>query len=102
MFSAPPSIVLLAFPNMQLLDVTGPLQVFASANELVAQRGLDELYSPRVVAAEAGPVTSSSGLAVLAGSLRSVKAPVDTLIVPGGWGIRQASADQRLIRSVDR
>ncbi|MGF6963638.1 transcriptional regulator GlxA family with amidase domain [Paraburkholderia sp. WC7.3g] len=102
MSSAPRSIVLLAFPNMQLLDVSGPLQAFASANELVAQRGLDKLYAPRVVAAEAGPVTSSSGLAVIAGSLRSVKAPVDTLIVPGGWGIRDASADQRLIRWTQR
>lgn len=100
--SALRSIVLLAFPNMQLLDISGPLQVFASANELVAQRGLDPLYAPRVVAAVAGPVTSSSGLAVLAGSLRSAKAPLDTLIVPGGWGIREAAADQRLIRWTQR
>ncbi|MBB5425818.1 GlxA family transcriptional regulator [Paraburkholderia atlantica] len=102
MSSAPRFIVLLAFPNMQLLDISGPLQVFASANELVGQRGLGKLYAPRVVAAEAGPVTSSSGLAVLAASLRSVKTPLDTLIVPGGRGVRQASADQRLIRWTQR
>jgi hypothetical protein len=55
------SILLLAFPDVQLLDVSGPLQVFASANELAAQQRLAEPYAPRVVAAEAGLVTSSSG-----------------------------------------
>ncbi|HZF35935.1 MAG TPA: GlxA family transcriptional regulator, partial [Candidatus Angelobacter sp.] len=31
----PLRIELLAFPDVQLLDVAGPLQVFASANDLV-------------------------------------------------------------------
>ena len=31
-------IDVLAFPAVQLLDVTGPVQVFASANDLVAGR----------------------------------------------------------------
>jgi hypothetical protein len=29
---APHNILMLAFPNSQLLDVTGPLQMFAAAN----------------------------------------------------------------------
>jgi transcriptional regulator GlxA family with amidase domain len=85
-----------------LLDVCGPLQVFASANELAAQRGLEQPYAPRVVAAEARIVNSSSGLALLAGSMRSVKAPIDTLIVPGGPGVCAASADARLIQWTQR
>ena len=32
-------IDVLAFPAVQLLDVTGPVQVFASANDLVAGSG---------------------------------------------------------------
>ena len=31
-------IEVLTFPAVQLLDVTGPVQVFASANDLVAKR----------------------------------------------------------------
>jgi len=92
------SILVVAFPDVQLLDVSGPLQVFASANELAVQKGLAEPYTPQVVAAEAGPVTSSSGLALLTRSMRSVKGHVDTLIVPGGRGVCAAAADARLTR----
>ncbi|CAM4051236.1 AraC family transcriptional regulator [Bordetella tumbae] len=90
------SILLLAFPDVQLLDVSGPLQVFASANELLAARGLARPYAPRVVSADAGLVTSSSGLALQSHSLRTVKGPIDTLVVPGGRGVCAASADTRL------
>jgi hypothetical protein len=41
-WSSPPSVrvvELLAFPLVQLLDVTGPFQVFASANDLVLEAG---------------------------------------------------------------
>ena len=38
-------IELLAFPDLQLLDVAGPLQVFASANERAAERGLALAYN---------------------------------------------------------
>jgi len=102
MSGAPRSILLLAFPDVQLLDVCGPLQVFACANELAVQRGFGEPYAPRVVAAAGGLLTTSSGLALLAGSIQSVKGPVDTLIIPGGRGVSAASADARLIRWTQR
>jgi transcriptional regulator GlxA family with amidase domain len=98
----PRPILLLAFPDVQLLDVCGPLQVFASANELAAQRGLDSPYAPRVIAAESGLVTSASGLALLADSIRSVKGPIDTLLIPGGRGVLAAAADTRLTRWTQR
>ncbi|CAM3925303.1 GlxA family transcriptional regulator [Bordetella muralis] len=96
------SILLLAFPDVQLLDVSGPLQVFASANELLAARGLARPYAPRVVSADPGLVTSSSGLALLSHSLRTVKGPIDTLVVPGGRGVHAASADARLTNWIRR
>ncbi|KAB0663158.1 GlxA family transcriptional regulator, partial [Burkholderia territorii] len=88
--AAPRSIVVLAFPRAQLLDVTGPLQVFASVNELALERGRPAPYAPRVVAAEAGPVETSSGVVVMADSLRSAGRP-DTVIVAGGKGVHAAS-----------
>lgn len=92
------SVVLVVFPDVQLLDVSGPLQVFASANELAVQRGLTAPYASRVVAAEAGLVTTSSGLTLLSKSINSVKGCIDTLIVPGGRGVSLASANVRLTR----
>ncbi|KVF11681.1 MULTISPECIES: GlxA family transcriptional regulator [Burkholderia] len=98
--AAPRSILVLAFPRAQLLDVSGPLQVFASVNELAQERGQPAPYAPRVVAAEAGPVETSSGLVVMAESLRSAARHPDTLIVAGGKGVHAASRDARLVRWV--
>lgn len=87
----------LAFPGVQLLDVTGPLQVFASANDRARGRGEPPPYSLRVVAAAAGPVASSSGLALMAEALPAIDEPVDTLIVPGGEGTWTAYRDAGLV-----
>ena len=62
----PKTIRVLAFANVQLLDVTGPLQVFASANDIARQKGLPPPYAPTVIASGGGAVMSSAGLALLA------------------------------------
>ena len=98
--AVPRSILILAFPRAQLLDVTGPLQVFASVNELALERGQPAPYAPRVVAADAGPIETSSGLVVMAQSLRSAARRPDTVIVAGGKGVHAASQDARLVRWV--
>ncbi|KVS16686.1 GlxA family transcriptional regulator [Burkholderia multivorans] len=100
--SSPRPILILAFPRAQLLDVSGPLQVFASVNELALERGRPAPYVPRIVAADAGPVETSSGVAVVADSLRSAARGIDTLIVAGGKGVHAALRDARLVRWVRR
>ncbi|MXN74877.1 helix-turn-helix domain-containing protein [Burkholderia sp. 4701] len=102
MSTAPRSILVLAFPDAQLLDVTGPLQVFASVNELANERGQPAPYAPRVVAAQAGPVATSAGLVVMADALRAGGRPADTVIVAGGQGVHAASRDPRLVRWIRR
>jgi transcriptional regulator GlxA family with amidase domain len=92
------SILLLAFPDVQLLDVSGPMQVFASANELALQQGFAQPYAPRVVSAQGGLVATSSRLALQTDPIRSVTRVIDTLIIPGGRGVCAAAADVRLTR----
>ncbi|WP_155911960.1 GlxA family transcriptional regulator [Methylobacterium sp. 77] len=92
--SHPPlDVVILAYPAVQLLDVAGPLQVFATANDLSADAGRPAPYRVRIVAERAGAVTTSSGLALVAEGLIAESDPVDTLIVAGGRGV-QALLDQ--------
>lgn len=91
----PKTIHVLAFANVQLLDVTGPLQVFASANDIAGHKGLQPPYAPSVIAADGGAVLSSAGLAVLAEPLP--KQASDTVIVAGGWGVYAAAEDQALV-----
>jgi transcriptional regulator GlxA family with amidase domain len=91
-------IHILAFPNVQLLDVTGPLQVFASANVHAAEQGLPAPYSPSVIARENGSVESSAGLGLHSHPLP--EGASDTLIVAGGWGVHVALQDQDLLHWV--
>ncbi len=88
---------ILAFDNAQVLDVTGPLQVFASTNDLARQRGLPLPYAVSVIAAQAAPVMTSAGLALLAEPLPSADTPGDTLVIAGGWGVYGAAEDPALV-----
>jgi transcriptional regulator GlxA family with amidase domain len=93
-------IELLAYQAVQLLDVTGPLQVFASANDLATEAGGTPPYALRVVARGRRDVTTSAGLQIAAGSLPRIGAALDTLIVAGGPGVDAAAADAVLVKWV--
>jgi transcriptional regulator GlxA family with amidase domain len=93
------TIDILIFPDFQLLDAAGPITAFEAAGRVPAGneasfRNPPSAYRLRVVAREAGPVTSSSGVQMVAAQWNKDwdAAAVDTLIVAGGWGTRAASA----------
>lgn len=75
------TIAILAMPGVQLLDVSGPLDVFAEAN-LQAGRAVYRLV---VLALTQGPVVSSSGARLLPDQVigRGPEDPIDTLLVAG-------------------
>jgi transcriptional regulator GlxA family with amidase domain len=100
-------IEILAYPSVQLLDVAGPLQVFATTNELVtktrgAAAGKMPPYVLRVVAQGGQSVTASAGLGLAAGPLPPVDAPLDTLMIAGGPGVEAAASDPALVDWVRR
>jgi len=91
------SVEVLAFPDVQLLDVSGPFQVFATANALAQQAGETPPYILKLVSQTAGPIVSSSGLALVAESLPAATQPLDTLIIAGGPGVNAAYRDPDLV-----
>ena len=93
-------IELLAYPAVQVLDVTGPMQVFATANEHVVQDGGTPPYVLRVVARGGNSVVASSGLGLAAQSLPRMGAALDTLVIAGGPGVEKAAADPVLVEWV--
>jgi transcriptional regulator GlxA family with amidase domain len=96
--NAPRVIELLAFPSVQLLDVAGPLQVFASANEMAANGpGRPTPYVLRVVAHGGANVMTSSGLGLAAEPVPPPDTVPDTLIIAGGPGVEQAALDIVLV-----
>lgn len=93
----------LVFPGFQLLDATGPAQVFASANDEAAEAGQPKPYRVQLVSAVGGPVLSSAGVEVLARPLPSAAAlRGSTLVVAGGAGVAQAVRDAALIAWIAR
>jgi transcriptional regulator GlxA family with amidase domain len=100
--ATPRRVVILAYDGMQALDVTGPHEVFAGATSvLAAASGSRGGYDVTVGALTAGPVRSESGLTIVAGAVDRTR-PVDTLIVPGGSGVRKAAADPAIVTAVRR
>lgn len=93
-------IVILAYPGVQSLDVTGPLEVFAGAERLIRQSASAERgYQVQVLSADGAPLATSSGLTFVPhGSLAEAPEGIDTLILAGGPGQSVAGEDEELIQ----
>jgi transcriptional regulator GlxA family with amidase domain len=73
-------IAVLALPGAQLLDISGPLDVFAQANVEAAE----EVYILRIVACESGVIRCSSGARLIPDYMAGdVVERIDTLLVAG-------------------
>jgi transcriptional regulator GlxA family with amidase domain len=86
-------VVVVAFPGVQILDVTGPAEVFSLADRLGGPA-----YTIELVAAGASPIASSGGLRLLPDrQLATCRGLIDTLVVAGGAGVEAAESDERLV-----
>lgn len=92
-------IACLSFAEVMSLDVTGPLQVFASANVQRQRQGLPPCYELHLLGPEAGPVKTSAGFALVAErAWKDVDpASLDTLLVPGGMEMITPCTDTALL-----
>jgi transcriptional regulator GlxA family with amidase domain len=93
-------IDVLAFPAVQLLDVTGPVQVFATANDFIEVAGGARPYEVRVVAQGGENVTASSGVTLAAAPLTKPGEVLHTLLVAGGEGVDAAIENPLLVEWV--
>jgi transcriptional regulator GlxA family with amidase domain len=96
-------VAILAYPGVQSLDVTGPLEVFAGAQTLVEASGPTERgYDVSVLSHDGAPLRTSSGLTIVPHAFAHTPAPLDTLVIAGGYGSREASADPDTVEWVTR
>lgn len=100
--AAPIDVWVLVFPGFLLLDATGPIQVFSSANDEARETGLPPPYRIHVIAHGGGAVASSAGVSVLAAPLPRRGIGDDTLIVSGGGSSSLPSATTAQGRTVLR
>ena len=75
------TVAILALPGVQLLDVSGPLDVFAEANVQTRR----EVYRLLIVASKGGEIRSSSGARLMPDQVigEPLRHSIDTLLVAG-------------------
>src|SRR6266478_7040586 len=86
-------IVFVAAPGTEILDLVGPLQVFARASDMYcrANPGARPIYSVEVVSVSSTrSLTANCGLSFAAHrTFRQVRGKIDTLLIAGGDAIEQ-------------
>lgn len=113
----PREVVIVIYPGVQSLDLSGPLEVFVGAQQLldVAARSRTESaerrerhyrergYRVRVLSRDGAALATSSGLTLTPdGALADAPARIDTLLVAGGLGCMKAATDRALVNWLAR
>jgi len=91
---SPRRVVLVAYEGIQSLDLTGPLEVFSTAERLAPGR-----YRTEIVARGGLGFRTNSGLRLTPDrSTSACRGEIDTLVVAGGLGVRESARDEDLVR----
>jgi transcriptional regulator GlxA family with amidase domain len=72
-------VIALTYDGVELLDVTGPLNVFTAATRLARDRAG---YSVEIVAPAAGPVRTAGGVELVAKRATAVRGAIDIHTAP--------------------
>jgi transcriptional regulator GlxA family with amidase domain len=98
-------VAMIVYPDVQILDVTGPLEVFARTSRWLIDHGRrgEPAYTVELVAARRGPVVCSSGLELLVRrSFADVRGGIDTLLVAGGIGFLRELGERAVVSWIRR
>ncbi|WP_157249581.1 GlxA family transcriptional regulator [Nonomuraea typhae] len=91
-------IVIAVFPDVDLLDVTGPAEVFALANR---ETGGEAGYQVQLAGRTPGTVTTSAGVRLVADlTFAEVSGVLDTLLIPGAVDLGPAGPLARIDQDV--
>jgi transcriptional regulator GlxA family with amidase domain len=83
-------VAVVLFEGFTVLDVYGPVQAFASTRLTRPDGSIQRLFEVVTVAEKAGPVKSGEGPTTHADHAFADAPAYDVLLVPGGFGTRQA------------
>jgi transcriptional regulator GlxA family with amidase domain len=96
---------MLAYPDVQMLDVMGPLEVFARTSRWLRENGKrsTDAYAIEIISLKRGAFRASSGLRLHADRRFSeVRRGLDTLLIAGGVGTRRYCTHAPLLRWIRR
>ncbi|GGF31560.1 GlxA family transcriptional regulator [Subtercola lobariae] len=88
-------VAILAHHNVTMIDVAGPADVFSHANTFGAA------YETVLVSPDGADAVTSNGLTLRVGAAAAEVAGLDTVIVPGAYGMVEHPFASSLVNSVD-
>lgn len=95
-------VVIVGYDEITSLDLSGPLEAFSSALVENSKGKPERCYKVTIAALGAKTFRSESGLCITADcSLSSIR-QVDTLLIPGGRGMRNPSTGAKLARWISQ
>ena len=103
--NAPLRVAMLAYPDIQILDVTGPLEVFSRTSRWLKETGRrpDDAYSVEIIGLKRGAFRASSGLRLYADrAYTEVRRGIDTLMIAGGRGTEAYRSHAGLLKWIQR
>lgn len=89
------TIGFLVYEGLQSLDLAGPLDAFGAANACAGQ-GVSA-YAMTILGLDGEPVRAENGLAFVPDVALENAPALDTLVIPGGRGIRVINRDGRVL-----
>lgn len=97
------TIGMLGFDDANGLDVTGPIEAFSNANDLARELGFATVpYELMLIGLRRAPFRTESGLLFRPHLTLRDPPPLDTLIVPGGRGLREPTTNAKVSAWVAR
>jgi len=92
----PPLVGILVFPEVDLLDATGPAEVFGAVAATTATAG----FRVKTIAQTSAPVRTTVGVRLLPDSTVDEVLHLDLLVIPGGDGSRRVVDEPSLLQAV--
>ena len=86
----PKRIGFVAYDGVTILDLIGPHEVFGTANAIARQ----DFYAPVIAAPTLSPIVSDTGVVVQPAVDFASSGEFDTIVTPGGPGLREAETNQ--------
>ncbi|MDQ6939064.1 MAG: GlxA family transcriptional regulator [Verrucomicrobiota bacterium] len=95
---APLRVGLLGYENANALDLVGPAEAFASALRDNGKGKLERCYEITIVGLTRRPFATESGIVFQPTATIDSARKFDTLIVPGGHGLRELETNRKIVK----
>jgi len=93
----PPTVGILIFDDVEVLDFCGPFEVFSTARPVGEHSDASQIFTVLTIAGQDKIITCRGGLLVKPHATIDHHPPLDILVVPGGQGTRRERHNQRIL-----